>query len=103
MLFSSDEQITAQLMDSPDFMRRVLRQASDSQLINDYVFLESVSKSLFSCDDYIYPFEGIYIDDLINVFERYLEYLSYEIVFRFIKRYEHSHPDFKEVKGNEKK
>lgn len=105
MLFSADESITADMFAEPETVRRFLQAASDAELINDYLFLKSLSDGFRSCDSFILDDEykschGCYLEQFLDVFERYLFFLYDEIASRFISRYRSEHV-VAEEKSNE--
>ena len=98
MLFCNDADVTDDFLYDSKTMKKVLKAATDEALFNDYVFLNAISKALYSCDDFVIfngsSAKGCYLDQFVDVFERYLEYLYTEVMDRFINRYREAHSDY---------
>ena len=76
-----------------DFIKRSLSSASDSELINDFLFFKVISESTDKYDDFVADGKGRLLGDFEIGFDNYLYVLCYEMAMRFYKNYLITHPE----------
>ena len=95
LLFSDiDSCFESDYMFYRDNVIKTLKKASNTQLINDYIFFKLIYENVFDSLKYVGDTEGtLYLDEFQIMFDKYLTFLYHEMAMRFYKNYLITHQE----------
>ena len=76
-----------------DFLKKSLSSASDSELINDFLFFKVISESTDKYDNFVSNGKGHFLSEFEISFDNYVNTLCYEMAMRFYKNYLITHQE----------